>query len=145
MKKILMLTFLLFLNACALDTIKVHGNMINDEDLSYVEEGQTSKNDLIMMFGQPTSKASFDKDIWYYVGQSVEYHSFMKPKITDRKVVEVSFDNEGLVSSVSDYGLEDGVALNPSSDKTRSLGSEKNALQQVLGNIGKFNSPVNKF
>ena len=141
MKNLFIILTVLFLASCSSDNMKVHGNMIRDDELVYVEQGQTSQNDMIMMFGQPTTKGSFDEDIWYYIGQTVEYRSLMKPDVVERKIVEVCFDEEGLVESVKGYNLADGAEIDTCPDETESLGTERNVMQQLLGNIGKFNAP----
>jgi outer membrane protein assembly factor BamE (lipoprotein component of BamABCDE complex) len=145
MKKVFIILTVLFIASCASDSIRVHGNMIRDEDLVYVEQGETSKNDMIMMFGQPTTKSTFDEETWYYMGQTVEYRSLMKPNIIERKIVEVCFNEEGIVKSIKGYELGDGSEIEPCPDETRSLGTEQNVLQQLIGNIGKFNSTNNDF
>ena len=38
------------------------------------------------------------------------------------------------------HGLEMAQAIEPDPNKTRTLGNELGAIQQILGNIGRFNT-----
>jgi outer membrane protein assembly factor BamE (lipoprotein component of BamABCDE complex) len=58
---------------------------------------------------------------------------FMKPDITDRRVVAVYFDKEGRVERIANYGMQDGVVFDFISRKTPTAGVEKTLLQQMLG------------
>ena len=139
MKKTLILCLFLTVTSCSNNNIKAHGNIISQDDLKHIEIGQTSKNDLIMMLGQPTTKSSLDKDTWYYMGQTIKLKSFMKPDLLSRKIVEFQFDEEGNVLSISEYDEKDAKNIKISPDKTESLATKQSPVQQFIGNIGKFN------
>ncbi|MCT4575310.1 MAG: outer membrane protein assembly factor BamE [Alphaproteobacteria bacterium] len=139
MKRIFFAFTLFLLASCSSGSISVHGNAIDKDDMAYIEVGETSKDDMIMMFGHPTTKSAVDVEKWYYSSQSIKYHSFMRPEIVDRAIVEVTFDIDGVVQEVKSYDLSDGVTVDFSEAKTESIATEKTVLQQLIGNIGKFN------
>jgi outer membrane protein assembly factor BamE (lipoprotein component of BamABCDE complex) len=64
----------------------------------------------------------------------------MKPNIIEREVVEVVFNDDGIVKNVKNYELKDGFDVEFSSDKTESIATEQNVVEQLIGNIGKFNN-----
>jgi len=143
MKKILFILLLLVISSCATNKEVIHGNMIRDEDLLQVELGMTSKVDMIRLLGQPTVKSSIGEETWYYIGQIVKYESFLRPELENRKIIEIKFDKRGLVDYIQGYDLSDREDIVISDDETKSLGTEKTLLQNLVGNIGKFNSRPN--
>jgi outer membrane protein assembly factor BamE (lipoprotein component of BamABCDE complex) len=55
-------------------------------------------------------------------------------------VVTIEFDESGIVSDVRTRDVTAALAVEPSPDATRTLGNELTLLQQLLGNIGRFNT-----
>jgi len=51
----------------------------------------------------------------------------------------VRFDDKGVVSSIEALGLEDGRNVELVERATPTAGNEMTILEQVLGNMGKFN------
>jgi outer membrane protein assembly factor BamE (lipoprotein component of BamABCDE complex) len=45
---------------------------------------------------------------WYYVRSTYEDGTYRAQREVDREVVAVSFDDEGVVTNVERFGLEDG-------------------------------------
>jgi hypothetical protein len=54
-------------------------------------------------------------------------------------VIQVVFDDQGRVTEVINKSKDDYVALAPDGDETETFGREMNILQEVFGNIGRFN------
>ncbi len=58
-------------------------------------------------------------------------------------MLAVAFDDTGLVSELRQYTLEDGRIIDPVTRKTPTLGRELNIIEQLFGNIGRFNNAGN--
>ena len=58
------------------------------------------------------------------------------PRPSEQTVLHVRFDDAGNVQSVNRTGLELVVNINPSHDKTPTLGSRRSLFQELFGNIG---------
>jgi hypothetical protein len=46
---------------------------------------------------------------------------------------------------VTNRGLEQAYAIEPDPNETRTLGNELTVVQQLLGNLGRFNTPNDGF
>lgn len=140
MKKFLPLVFVLAsitTGACTPSTA-TRGNYLHDEDLTAIQPMVSTDYDVLNILGTPSSKAVFDDKTWYYVGLKTEKESFFDEKVTQRRVVQVTFDDSNFVKSVTE--LDDEPIDIPIADRvTPTSGNEVTVLQQVLGNIGKFN------
>ena len=86
------------------------GNMLDEDRITQVKAGSSSKNDVFEALGSPSITSTFDDNTWYYVGQRTEREAFFKPVITDRKIIAVQFDDTDHVKTVDRVGLEEAVA-----------------------------------
>ena len=134
---ILTALILLTFNACA-PTQATRGNYLFTEDIQSIQPNSSTQYDVMNILGTPTAKAVFDDNTWYYVGLKTEKKSFFDEKVTDRQTIKITFDDTNTVTSINKV---DGKALDvPLEGRiTPTSGNEVTFLQQVLGNIGKFN------
>ena len=114
------------------------GYVISKERVQQVDIGST-KADVETALGSPSATSTIDGQTYYYISSTVEQKMFFKPKITDRKIIAVHFDETETVSKIANYGLKDGVIFDFISRKTPTRGKELTLLQQMFGNLGKFN------
>jgi len=56
-------------------------------------------------------------------------------------VLKVSFDQAGNVAAVNQTGKELIASINPSGDKTPTLGRTKSFFEELFGNIGTISQP----
>lgn len=126
----------LALTACS-PIKETRGNMVADKNLARVEPFITNKQDVRLMLGSPAATSIFDGDKWYYIGQKTEQTAFSKPEVTERKIVAVTFTEEGFVSTVEELDSE-GYDITLSKRETPTAGHDLTLMQQLLGNIGKF-------
>ena len=90
------------------------------------------------MFGSPSSVSTFGNENWYYISERTETTAFYAPEVVDRKVVVISFDDKGVVRDFASLGLEDGRIIELVERKTPTAGNEITFLQQLFGNLGRF-------
>ena len=64
------------------------------------------------MLGRPSSSGVLRDSAWYYVQSRVENFTYHPPRVVDRTVLAVNFDQRGVVRDIQRYGLEDGRIIN---------------------------------
>jgi outer membrane protein assembly factor BamE (lipoprotein component of BamABCDE complex) len=134
---------LALLAACALSAAACapvasnHGFIALDVKPSELKAGEDTKSTVLERLGSPSAKSTFDDNTWYYMTQAVERVAFYRPRVTNRDVVAVTFDETEKVKTVNSYTLADGkiIALNGRETPTR--GRELTILEQLLGNVGR--------
>lgn len=126
------------LSGCA-PTRDVRGNLLQDEQVAEVVKGQDTRSDVLRKLGSPTTKAPFDDNVWYYLGQETEKRGVLDPEVTDERVVVVFFDGEGIVQDVQDVDNA-RTEIPYIRRKTQTSGNEVTVLQQFFGNLGRFNT-----
>lgn len=118
----------------------VRGNLVEDYQLKEVLPGIDGKDDVARKIGSPTTIAPFDDNTWYYMGQKTKKKGILDPKVVEEKIIVVTFAADGKVNAVKEQqnGRENVPIVQR---QTPVSGNDLTFLQQMLGNVGKFNRP----
>ncbi|NCO03358.1 MAG: outer membrane protein assembly factor BamE [Alphaproteobacteria bacterium] len=121
-------------------TIATRGNIVEDFRMAEITPGVSSRTNVLKSLGSPTTKAPFDDNVWYYIGQKTEKKGIFDPKVVDEKIVVVAFNEEGIVEVMEEIDAE-RMDIPRVRRKTETGGNDVTVLEQLLGNVGKFNAP----
>ncbi len=122
------------LGACAPIT-RIHGYIPSETDLAQIQPGVDDVFSVEEKLGRPSSSGIQRDSAWYYVQSTVSTLAFNPPRVVDRTVLAVSFNENGIVESVDRYGIEDGRVINLTTRITETGGRQMGALEQLFGNI----------
>ena len=128
---------LLYLAGCS-PRIAVTGNLPNPDLLDSIEIGEVNKQEVLNLIGTPSTISPFSGNNWYYVSERTETSAFFTPKVVDRKVLSIKFDDKGLVSDIKSYGTEAGKTVDIVDRTTPTEGRDFSIIKQLLGNLGRF-------
>lgn len=119
-------------------SVAQRGNMIEDYQLERLQNGVSTRSDVLRAMGSPTTVSPFNDNIWYYIGQEKEKRGIFDPKVTKERIIAVAFNADGIVQSINnvDNGRENIPIEN---ETTPTHGNESNVMQEFFGNLGKFN------
>ena len=130
----------LAVSACA--GIRDHRGFVIDQALADgIQVGVDNKDSVARTLGRPTFTGQFDPNEWYYVSRNTAQLAFRDPKVTDQTVLRVQFDQAGNVASVQKTGKELIARVDPSGDKTPTLGRKRSFFEELFGNIGTISQP----
>jgi outer membrane protein assembly factor BamE (lipoprotein component of BamABCDE complex) len=115
------------------------GNLPEPEKLALIRPGATTRDEVTKILGTPSSTGIFDDKNWYYISRRTKQVAFLDPDVLDQQVYIVNFDDKGVVRGVDHKDLNDGREIEPAPGATPAPGRELTFLEQVLGNIGRFN------
>ncbi len=104
-----------------------------------LEVGAQSREDVVRLIGSPSAVSTFNPNIWYFISEVQESYAFLKPEITQQKVIQITFNDAGRVAAIKNYDLADAKEIVMVQRITPTTGKELTVLEQVLGNVGKFN------
>lgn len=124
------------LSGCAAE-FENHGYAPDDELLATIAAGQDTRGSVRRKIGRPSTSGIFTETGWYYVSTTVEHYMYHEPKVADRRVVAVEFDENDVVAAVNVYGIEQGRVIDLQTRTTPTHGRQLTIVQQVLGNFGK--------
>ena len=128
------------LTAACTAQLDTHGDHIEADRLAQIRPGAQTREDIAQLLGSPSSTSVFDDERWYYISDIVETRSIFDREVKERQVVTIRFNREGVVSEVDDFGLERGREIELVERETPSFGESVNIINQVMGNLGRFNN-----
>ncbi len=113
------------------------GYVMDPQALASVPVG-SSREQVLLALGTPSTTATFDNEVFYYISQKVYRPvQFMKPKIIDRHVLAIYFNKGGTVERIANYGLKDGKLFDFVSRTTPTGGKDQTFLGQVIQGVSK--------
>lgn len=120
--------------------VENHGYIPVAAEVEAIAPGTDTKESILTRLGEPTSKGVQGDNAWYYVSYTERKLAFLKPQITSREILAVSFAANGRVDAINRYGLENGVLVDLNTRETITGGRRLGFFQQLLGNIGNFSA-----
>ncbi|MCC7259561.1 MAG: outer membrane protein assembly factor BamE [Alphaproteobacteria bacterium] len=131
-------TLLATITACS-PQAENRGHVRDSTATEQVKAG-VSRMEVMRLLGSPSSQSSFGEDVWYYISSVSERTAFFKPKVAEQSVLAVHFDKNGMVSTTEEYRTEDGKRVDFAKDTTPTGGQATGVINQLLGNMGRFNN-----
>ena len=123
------------------------GNAPTARALDEVKVGK-SQADVTAALGSPSATGTFDPRIWYYISKRTEAMAFFKPTVTEQRVIEIQFDNDGVVKNVKEYSLAEARDVTLVSEETPTLGREPGILKSIYNTLlsqgGVFGGPTSE-
>ncbi len=135
----LLLAAALVLSGCAAQ-FRTHGYIPPADVLQQIVPGVDTRATVEDLVGVPTASGVQDGSGYYYIQSELRQQAWRAPEIIDRKVVEIAFDDLGVVRNITTYGLEDGQVVPLARRITRSGERNISFIRQLFGNIGGFDA-----
>ena len=149
MNKIIIITIFLLISNCTLNkVVKHHGVHYLDKKQEKLILSNTNKNDIIKILGPPSTKSTFDNDVWIYIERKqIESTIFKlgKEKFIVNNVLIIEINDQGLlvkkdfldINKVNDYKF--------SESKTEVTYRKKSFVYDFLASIRqKIDAPAKK-
>ena len=119
---------------------QLRGNRVDADQIKELVPGTSTRADATSLLGSPTAKATFDDNTWIYIGEVTRTRVGRAPGILQQDVVVLNFDGGGVLRGVKRLNQDDSRNVSVVNRSTPSPGSEASFMQQLLGNVGKFNA-----
>lgn len=117
----------------------LRGAQVDPDELKQLVVGTSTKKDVETLIGSPTTKGTFD-DRWIYISQTTHTRIARLPGVDKQDVLVLSFDQNGVLRDMEQHGMKDAKPVTMVDRTTPSPGSEASFMQQLLGNVGRFNA-----
>jgi outer membrane protein assembly factor BamE (lipoprotein component of BamABCDE complex) len=116
-----------------------HGYIPDEVDLEQVVVGVDNRSTVQEVLGSPFGSGVMEDGAIFYISTRVKHYAFYEPKVVEREMLVVTFDDEDQVENIEKFGLEDGRVITLSRRVTEAPVKGPKFLKQVLGNLGNFN------
>ena len=147
MKIILLLLLILSISNCKLNRIENnHGVHFLKKKQENLIVNESNKNDIIMLLGQPSTKSTFNNDLWIYIERKktgTTIRSLGRKKIFVNNVLTLELDNNGLLVKKDFKNIDDMNKIKFDPNDT-SVGFRKRTFVYdfVTNLIHKINDPL---
>ena len=139
----------LFISACTLKKVeRHHGVHFLDKKQEKLKINQSNKNDIIKLLGSPSTKSTFDNDLWIYIERKTDNSSlarFGSEKIIVNNVLLLEINNMGLLEKKEFLDLKNMQDLKFSELTTNNQYKKNTFLYDFLSSMRqKINDPLGK-
>jgi outer membrane protein assembly factor BamE (lipoprotein component of BamABCDE complex) len=118
---------------------QLRGNKVDPEQLKELVPGTSTKADVTAVIGSPTAHATFDDNTWLYISELTQQRIGRTLGELRQDVVQITFDDKGVMQGVQTLDAANALPVSVVARTTPSPGTEASFMQQLLGNIGRFN------
>ncbi|WP_417205337.1 outer membrane protein assembly factor BamE [Antarctobacter sp.] len=126
---------LVTLSACAAQ-YRTHGYLPSEEDLQQIVPGIDTKASVEDLIGVPNAAGVLSGSGYYYIETEVRHFAYQKPKVVERTIVAITFDEADVVKNIATYGLEDGRVVTLNRRVTQTSDGDINFIRKLFGNVG---------
>ena len=148
MKYILILIFLSTLS-CAKDKVRNnHGTLSLEKKYNKITIKKTNSNEILNIFGPPSTKSNFDNNIWIYIERKKANRSILKlgtQKIEHNNIVIIEIDKRGIVVKKDFLDINDMKEHKFSEKSTQTSYNKNSYIIGIIKSIKtKIDAPVKR-
>ena len=91
----------IFSASSCLQFTSYHGHLLDEEKISLIEVGLSTRPQVVSILGSPTVVSTFNLNTWYYIGQRTNQLSVLNPSTVEALILTIQFDDTDRVESIS--------------------------------------------
>ena len=109
-----------------------------------IQVDSTNKNDIVKIFGEPSTKSTFDNDVWIYIERKItNTNLFGKRELVINNVLVLEIDERGLLAKMDFYDKEDMNKIRFDQSSTEITFKKRNFIYDFLSSMRqKINDPL---
>jgi len=139
----------LFITNCTLNkVIKHNGVHFLDKKQTKLVVQISNKNDIVKLLGPPSTKSTFDNDLWIYIERSIgssKLSKLGKKTLLKNNVLILEIDNRGLLSKKIFLNKDSMNKVSFSKENTKMTLTQKSFIYDFLSSVRKkMNSTQSK-
>ena len=139
----------LFITNCSLNkVVKKHGIRNLEIKQEKLNINQSNINDITKLLGPPSTKSTFDNDIWIFIEREITHEKIFKlgkEKLITNNVLVLEIDNKGMLVKKDFYDINKMKNIKISSLKTENKYSKRSFVFDFLSSMRqKVNDPLKK-
>ena len=120
-----------------------HGVFFLEKKEKKIKVNESNTNDILSVFGEPSTKSTFDNDIWIYIERKItNTHFFGRRKLVVNNVMVLEIDNRGILAKKDFYNVNDMKTLKFDTQRSETL-KKRNFIYNFLSSLRqKVNDPM---
>ena len=129
--------------------VKHHGVPFLEKKQEKLSLHTSNKNDIIKLLGPPSTRSTFDNDLWIYVERkttnSTKLLNFGQRELIVNNVLILELDTKGLLVKKDFFNKEKMANINFSKDETEIYYNKRSFVYDFLSSLRqKVNDPLGK-
>ena len=149
MKKLLLIPFILFLTNCSLNKVVQHHGVHNlEKKQTKLKISETNRNDIFQLIGPPSTKSSFDNDVYIYIERKTSSSKLTrlgKKVLLVNNVLILEIDERGILKDKQFLNKNDMQKLVFDESETSVSYSKKSFIYNFLYSLRqKIDDPLGK-
>ena len=147
--KYILILLLFFTLSCSLNKVKNnHGVLSLETKINKIKINKTNQNDIIKIFGPPSTKSTFDNNVWIYIERKKSNRTIFAlgtKKTVKNNVAVLEIDNKGLLKSKKIYDINKMNKYKFSENTTQNNYEKNSYIYGVLTSLReKINAPAKR-
>ena len=147
--KLFFIIAFIFILSCSTNKVKNnHGVLSLNNKYNKIVIEKSNSNDILNLLGPPSTKSSFDTNIWIYIERKKINQSVFKlgkQKIENNNVLVLELNNKGILAKKKLYNLDDMNNYKFVEKATQKDFSQNSFVYGVLSSLrDKINAPVRR-
>ena len=140
---------LLITTSCTLNkVVKKHGVRNLEKKQSELTINQSNTNDIRSILGPPSTKSTFDNDLWIFIEREIEKEKILKlskEKLITNNVLILEINNQGLLVKKTFLNINDMNEIKLSALNTKQKYGKNSFIYDFLSSMRqKINDPLGK-
>ena len=144
MKYVFFIYIFFLISNCSFNLVDDHHGVyyLEKKEKNIIVE-KSNVNDILTVFGEPSTKSSFDNDVWIYIERKItNTHFFGKRKLIINNVLVLEIDEKGILAKKDFYDINDMNDLKFDKKRSESL-QKRNFIYKFLSSMRqRINDPL---
>ena len=144
MKILFYISIFFLISNCSFNLVDDHhGVFFLEKKEKKIKVNESNTNDILSVFGEPSTKSTFDNDIWIYIERRItNTHFFGRRKLVVNNVMVLEIDNRGILAKKDFYNVNDMKTLKFDTQRSETL-EKRNFIYNFLSSLRqKVNDPL---
>ena len=144
MKYIFFISIFFLISNCSFNLVDDHhGVYYLEKKEKSVVVNESNINDILSLFGEPSTKSTFDNDMWIYIERKItNTHFFGKRKLITNNVLVLEIDDRGILAKKDFYDINDMNNLKFDTKRSQSLKKRDFIYNFLSSMIQRINDPL---
>ena len=144
MKIFFFISFFILISNCSFNLVDDHhGVYYLEKKEKKIKIQESNLNDILEIFGEPSTKSTFDNDIWIYIERKItNSHFFGKRDLIINNVLVLEIDKKGILAKKKFYNIDDMKNIKFDTNRSESL-QKRNFVYNFLSSMRqRINDPL---
>ena len=144
MRVLFFISIFILISNCSFNLVDDHhGVFFLEKKQKKIKVNESNTNDILSILGEPSTKSTFDEDVWIYIERKItNSHFFGKRDLIVNNVMVLDIDDNGILSKKEFYDINDMKKIDFDSNRTESI-TRRNFIYNFLSSLRqRVNDPL---